>query len=143
MLEPQLYIGDEPTGDLFHCPTQSSFPESRPGGGFWTSTLVGGRSAWSDHWPWSKELRWWIVQPHAQAKILEIRTPDDVGRAVQRWPWRDSTGQLRPDFRSIKAAGYWGVHDRSGVLEDWQVESTFWLRFDFFTSYWEIQQPSE
>jgi hypothetical protein len=148
VLGPQLFIGTRPTKERFVRPASAGFIPQRPGGGLWTSTFTKGTSAWLENCRVTRtyqrwlEHSWWLLKPNPQAKILEIRTLDDLREAAKRWPRPDECDPPAPDFPALEAAGYWSVHDPGEVISAWETESTWWLRYDFFTSCKELERPA-
>lgn len=135
-------------------PLQHVLGHVKPWGGLWTSTWnpAWNSSAWvdlcdSDKYRKTDALRWWLLTPLREARILEIDTQADIerclsehGRMVDLLPelmiYLQKTRGRFVDYLSV-AASYDAMHvtARGAALGVgslmWDCESTLWFRWQF------------
>lgn len=115
---------------------------SEPWGGFYTSTLLPGKTPAASFTRTSETLRpgllprqdWWRLHPAAGARVLELFDLTDCRAASSRFPW--CAGQ-RLDWGAVAAAGYDAVRVHpllpaaGEAAGPWPFEFTLWLRWCF------------
>jgi hypothetical protein len=148
---PQVWLGR-----VAAAPTSGVLPRSaggKPPTEIWTSSAVAGLpSAW---WPVLREgadsagpegpQSIWRLTPHPEARVFEIRTPDDWQWLCETFPGPVADGRVMPGWEAA-AEQFDGIHltveglirvqglqietNRGpAMLDNWDAESTAWLRW--------------
>jgi len=148
---PHIWLGE---GHRPPEPQAQRVASGKPRAAIWTSSAIAGLpSAW---WPYfvgraPVELTAWQLSVAPDARVVEIRSPQDFWSLCQRFGTRmDKRGLQHPDWDAV-SVDFDGVHltvagliSTQGVpirrdpdpvmLWGWDVECTAWLRWPVMTA---------